>query len=77
MLKSEELYGTIMPKYPGQERQKQMKTDRMTEARISEMISQMTVEEKVGQMQQISLESFRPEVLRDLRSLAQDLFFMF
>ena len=45
-----------MQKYAGRERQKQMKTDRMTEMRISEMISQMTVEEKVGQMQQISLE---------------------
>ena len=69
MLKSEELYGTIMPKYAGQERQKQMKTDRMTEMRISEMISQMTVEEKVGQMQQISLESFRPEVFERFKKL--------
>ena len=58
-----------MQKYAGRERQKQMKTDRMTEMRISEMISQMTVEEKVGQMQQISLESFRPEVFERFKKL--------
>ena len=69
MLKNEKLYGTIMQKYAGRERQKQMKTDRMTEMRISEMISQMTVEEKVGQMQQISLESFRPEVFERFKKL--------
>ena len=32
------------------------------ENKITEMLSEMTVEEKVGQMQQVSCESFRPEV---------------
>ena len=39
-----------------------MKISQETENKITEMIAKMTVEEKVGQMQQISYESFRPEV---------------
>ena len=39
-----------------------MKLSKQTEQKIAEMLSEMTVEEKIGQMQQISYESFRPEV---------------
>ena len=39
-----------------------MKLSRETEIKITEMLSEMTVEEKVAQMQQVSYESFRPEV---------------
>lgn len=46
-----------------------MKTDKNTERRITEMLAQMTVEEKIGQMQQISYESFRPEVFERFRKL--------
>lgn len=46
-----------------------MKTDKNTERRITEMLAQMTVEEKVGQMQQISYEAFRPEVFERFRKL--------
>lgn len=46
-----------------------MKTDKNTERRITEMLAQMTVEEKIGQMQQISYESFRPEVFERFRRL--------
>lgn len=46
-----------------------MKTDKNTERRITEMLAQMTIEEKIGQMQQISYESFRPEVFERFRKL--------
>ncbi len=46
-----------------------MKTDKNTERRITEMLAQMTVEEKIGQMQQISYESFRPEVFERFQKL--------
>ena len=46
-----------------------MKISMEYENRISEMLSEMTVEEKIGQMQQISLESFRPEVFERFRKL--------
>ena len=36
-----------------------MKTTKEIEKRIDEMLSEMTIVEKVGQMQQISYESFR------------------
>ena len=39
-----------------------MKISQNVEDRITEMLSEMTIVEKVGQMQQISYESFRPEV---------------
>ena len=39
-----------------------MKLSVEIENKITEMLSEMTVEEKVGQMQQVSYESFRPEV---------------
>lgn len=39
-----------------------MKLSRETENKITEMLSVMTVEEKIGQMQQVSPENFRPEV---------------
>ena len=41
-----------------------MKLSKETEHKITEMLAAMTVEEKVGQMQQVSLEDFRPEVFR-------------
>lgn len=46
-----------------------MKISMEYENRISEMLSEMTVEEKIGQMQQISPESFRPEVFERFRKL--------
>lgn len=46
-----------------------MKTDKNTERRITEMLAEMTVEEKVGQMQQISYEAFRPEVFERFRKI--------
>lgn len=46
-----------------------MKLSKETENKISEMLASMTVEEKVGQMQQISYESFRPEVFERFREL--------
>lgn len=39
-----------------------MKLSKETENKITELLSEMTVEEKVAQMQQVSYESFRPEV---------------
>ncbi len=39
-----------------------MKISMEYEARIDQMIAEMTVEEKVAQMQQVSYEGFRPEV---------------
>ena len=36
-----------------------MKITKETEMKITEMLAEMTVEEKIGQMQQISFESFR------------------
>ena len=39
-----------------------MKLSRETENKITEMLSVMTVEEKVCQMQQVSYEAYRPEV---------------
>ena len=39
-----------------------MRLSNEIENKITEMLSEMTVEEKVGQMQQVSRESFRPEV---------------
>ncbi len=44
------------------ERKYVMKLSRETENKITEMLSRMTVEEKVAQMQQVSYESSRPEV---------------
>lgn len=46
-----------------------MKLSQETENKITEMLSEMTVEEKIGQMQQISYESFRPEVFERFRAL--------
>ena len=46
-----------------------MKLSRETELKITEMLSEMTVEEKVAQMQQVSRESFRPEVFERFREL--------
>lgn len=46
-----------------------MKLTKETEKRIDEMLAQMTVEEKIGQMQQISYESFRPEVYEKFKAL--------
>ena len=46
-----------------------MKLSRETEIKITEMLSEMTVEEKVAQMQQVSYESFRPEVFDRFREL--------
>ncbi|MBQ3490306.1 MAG: glycoside hydrolase family 3 C-terminal domain-containing protein [Clostridia bacterium] len=46
-----------------------MKVSQETEKRITEMLSEMTVEEKIGQMQQISYESYRPEVFERFRAL--------
>ncbi len=46
-----------------------MKISMKYENRISEMLAEMTVEEKIGQMQQISPESFRPEVFERFRKL--------
>ncbi|MBR6745170.1 MAG: glycoside hydrolase family 3 C-terminal domain-containing protein [Clostridia bacterium] len=39
-----------------------MRLSKEMERKITEMLSEMTVEEKVAQMQQVSYESFRPEV---------------
>ena len=46
-----------------------MKISQETENRITEMLSEMTVEEKIGQMQQVSYESYRPEVFERFRAL--------
>ncbi len=46
-----------------------MKITMEHEARISEMLAEMTLEEKVGQMQQVSFESFRPEVFERFKTL--------
>ena len=46
-----------------------MKVSQETENKITEMLSEMTVEEKIGQMQQISYESYRPEVFERFRAL--------
>ncbi len=46
-----------------------MKISMEYEARISEMLAEMTLEEKIGQMQQISYESFRPEVFERFKNL--------
>lgn len=46
-----------------------MKLLKEYEERITEMLAEMTVEEKIGQMQQISPESFRPEVFERFRGL--------
>ena len=46
-----------------------MKITKEIENKITEMLAEMTVEEKIGQMQQISLESFRPEVFERFRKL--------
>ena len=46
-----------------------MKISQEIENKITEMLSEMTVEEKIGQMQQISYESFRPEVFARFREL--------
>lgn len=46
-----------------------MKVSQEIENKITEMLSEMTVEEKIGQMQQISYESFRPEVFDRFRAL--------
>ena len=46
-----------------------MKISMAYEARISEMLAEMTLEEKIAQMQQVSPESFRPEVFERFRKL--------
>ncbi len=46
-----------------------MKISMEYEARINEMLAEMTVEEKVGQMQQVSYESFRPEVFERFKTI--------
>ena len=46
-----------------------MKLSRETENKITEMLSVMTVEEKVCQMQQVSYEAFRPEVFEQFCEL--------
>lgn len=46
-----------------------MKITMEIENKITQMLAEMTVEEKIGQMQQISLESWRPEVFERFRKL--------
>ncbi|MBQ9748452.1 MAG: glycoside hydrolase family 3 C-terminal domain-containing protein [Clostridia bacterium] len=46
-----------------------MKRSENYEARITQMLSEMTVEEKIAQMQQISYEGYRPEVFERFRKL--------
>lgn len=46
-----------------------MKITKEIENKITQMLAEMTVEEKIGQMQQISLESWRPEVFERFRKL--------
>lgn len=46
-----------------------MKISMAYEARISEILAEMTLEEKIAQMQQVSPESFRPEVFERFRKL--------
>ena len=46
-----------------------MKISMEYENRISEMLAEMTLEEKIAQMQQVSPESFRPEVFEHFRKL--------
>ena len=46
-----------------------MKITKEIENRITQMLSEMTVEEKIGQMQQISLEAWRPEIFERFRKL--------
>ncbi len=46
-----------------------MKITKEYEEKISELLSEMTVEEKIAQMQQISYEGFRPEVFERFRKL--------
>lgn len=46
-----------------------MKINEAHEARITEMLSQMTVEEKIAQMQQVSPEKHQPEVFERFRKL--------
>ncbi len=46
-----------------------MKMTKEYEARIDALLAEMTVEEKVAQMQQVSFESFRPEVFERFRDM--------
>ncbi len=46
-----------------------MKITKEMENKITQMLAEMTVEEKIGQMQQVSLESWRPEVFERFRKL--------
>ncbi len=46
-----------------------MKISKEYEARIDQMIAEMTVEEKVAQMQQVSYEGFRPEVFERFKTI--------
>ncbi len=46
-----------------------MKLSMEYENRISEMISEMTLEEKLAQMQQVSYEGFRPEVFERFKTI--------
>ena len=46
-----------------------MKINEAHEARITEMLREMTVEEKIAQMQQVSPEKHQPEVFERFRAL--------
>ena len=46
-----------------------MKTSKEIENKITEMLSEMTLEEKIGQMQQVSYESHQPEIFERFRAL--------
>ena len=46
-----------------------MKITNEIENKITQMLAEMTIEEKVGQMQQVSLEGYRPEVFERFRKL--------
>ncbi len=46
-----------------------MKISKEYEARIDQMLAEMTVEEKVAQMQQVSYEGFRPEVFERFKTI--------
>ncbi len=46
-----------------------MKIKMEHEERITEMLAEMTLEEKVGQMQQVSFEGFRPEVFERFKNM--------
>ena len=46
-----------------------MKISQEIENKITEMLSEMTVEEKICQMQQVSYESYRPEVFERFREM--------